>query len=427
MSQIKAALDRLIRFERRDLVQFGANVGLRGISLAAQFFLLLLLAHGLSPAAFGTFTLIQTIVIFSILLLGYEFSAFSRREIVLAQTPLLRAVHVRDQLLLAAVLGLGALPIAFGAAFAHLFPLELVPAVAGLIWLGLLTQEGVRILYALERVAMANVVGFARSAAWFVVPLALVIWAPDTVRLPLMLDAWLVACVIALAILVWSLNGLAFRQALRSPIEWKWFAQGFRVASPFLVSTLFTSALGYLPRFVLFYARGDAEVGLFGLYSAVTTSIVSLLSTITIPAGMTRAVHKFANDGEAAFRQEMRDFWIGSMAFVAVISVAVIIVFPIIRPFIGKSAYPMDWALLLLLVLANAAQVATLVGQTSLYAQHKDRSIVRSTICVGIISVPLQYELALHYGARGVALAIALSMALLSLIFWYVDRSPAKR
>ena len=62
----------------------GANVMLRSSSLGAQFLILIILARALGPAEFGVFTLIQTTRIIAILLLGFEFNAYSRREIVVA-------------------------------------------------------------------------------------------------------------------------------------------------------------------------------------------------------------------------------------------------------------------------------------------------------------------------------------------------------
>ena len=107
------------------LLLTGTNLGVRGFSLAARFLIILILARALGPSEFGVFTIIQTTEIIAILVLGFEFNAYSRREIVNAVDPLLRGEHIRNQIFIAILLGLISPAIAFGSAFAGLFPINL--------------------------------------------------------------------------------------------------------------------------------------------------------------------------------------------------------------------------------------------------------------------------------------------------------------
>lgn len=404
------------------LFSTGSNALLRGLSLAARFVIIVILARTLGPAEFGVFTLIMTTEIIAILTLGFELNAYSRREIVNASTPFDQLRHIRDQMTITGLLGLAAPLIIYGAALCNLFPVRLVPLVALITFLDLLSQEGIRVLYALQRVIMANTVYFVRSSAWVLVIVALLFWNPHTITITLTLYIWAAFSFSAICVFVHSLRHMPWRGVLHSAVDWDWIRRGFGVAAPFFISTAFVNVLSYLPRYILFYLRGNTETGVFGLYASIAVGIVNLLSTITIPSGIAQAVYAFKHHGQAAFERKMRALWYNATALTAVLSVGLLAVFPFILPFVGKKNYPLDWVLLILLVAANGAQVASMVAQTALYAKHRDKEILAVTVISGVISAFLQYGMAYIGGMRGLAAAIIISMLILTGLLAIMDR-----
>lgn len=401
------------------------NLAIRVISLAARFLLILILARALAQQDFGYFTLIQTTTIIVGNLLGLEFNAFSRREIVIAADPVLKTRHVRDQLLFSTLMGLNAIWFAYGAALAHQFPIEVAHLVALVIFTELVSQEGIRILYALQRMVMGNIAWFVRSSVWVFLLIAMLVWNPGSITLHNVLVIWIVFAAAATALLAWALRQMAWRDAWRSPIDWAWMQRGILVAMPFFVSSVFVNILSYVPRYVLFYFRGAEETAIFGLYSGIAVGIVNLLCTSVIPAGMARAVHSYAHDSEAGFRAEIGKLWLQTGAITITVSAGLAVAFPFVLPFTGEGKYPMDWPLLLLLEIAFAAQLASLVSQVSLYAKHRDRDILIGTVAAGSLSVVLQIAGAHLAGMHGLAAAMALSMLALTLIYFRFDaRAP---
>jgi O-antigen/teichoic acid export membrane protein len=401
------------------LLLTGTNLGLRGFSLAARFLIILILARALGPSEFGVFTIIQTTEIIAILVLGFEFNAYSRREIINAIDPLLRGEHIRNQIFIAILLGLISPAIAFGSAFAGLFPINLAMLTTSIIFFDMISQEGIRILYALQRTLMANIVYFVRSSAWAFLIMALFVYSPRAITISLALEIWAAFSLAAILVFFWSLRKLAWSEIFRRPINWQWISRGFVVALPFFVSTACVNILSYLPRYILFYTRGADETGIFGLYAGIAVGVVNLLSTITIPSGVAQATYAFTHHGKEAFDVSIRRLWIHSAAMTVFLSSILVIGFPFILPFVGTSQYPMDWTLLTLLVIANSGQVASIVAQTALYAMHRDRQILIATLVAGGLSVGLQFGLASWAGMHGLAAAMALSMLILSALLIY--------
>jgi len=404
----------------------GANVMLRSSSLGAQFLILIILARALGPAEFGVFTLIQTTRIIAILLLGFEFNAYSRREIVVAPDAVTQTRHIRDQLGISGIMGLNAIVISFGAALANLFPVHLAVIVAILIYVELIWQEGIRILYALQLTRMANWICFIRSSVCVFLILGLYLYSPHTLTLELTLEIWAAFSASATMFFFWSLRAHPWGSVLRTKMDWVWIWRGFRIATPFFISTAFLNILSYMPRYMLFYLRGLEQTGIFGFYTGIAAGIVNLLSTITIPEGMAKAIYSYSLHGEAAFARDMHRLWRVAFLLSLLLAVGLLLVFPFILPLVGSQDYPMDWALLVLVILANVAQVGSLVAQTSLYARHRDKEILFSTLGASTLSAGLQYALTLILGMHGLAIAMALSMVVLTLLFTFFDHKAKK-
>ena len=399
-----------------------ANLVIRGLSLAARFIIIVILARALGPSEFGVFTIIMTTEIIAILVLGFEFNAYSRREIVNAGEPIARGEHIRNQITIACLLGFIAPAIAYGAAVAGLYPIRLAALTASIIFFDLISQEGIRILYALQRILMANTVYFVRSSAWVFLIVALYIFRPRLITTALTLEIWSTFSLAAILVFLWSLRGLGWEEILRRPVNWQWIKRGFRVALPFFVCTVCVNILSYLPRYILFYLRGADQTGIFGLYAGITVGVVNLLSTITIPSGVAQATYAFAHHGKNAFTSSIKKLWVHSAVMTVILSAFLMAAFPFVLPFAGANQYPMDWLLLVLLVIANGGQIASIVAQTALYAMHKDRDILIATVAAGITSIGLQFALAFLAGMHGLALAMALSMFLLTALLLYFEQ-----
>ena len=87
-----------------------ANIGLRGITLASKFALLLVLAKYLEPSDVGLYGLIVVTVAYSMYPLGFEFYTYSTREVIKAENAI-KGRYLKSQMTLHALLYVLVLPI----------------------------------------------------------------------------------------------------------------------------------------------------------------------------------------------------------------------------------------------------------------------------------------------------------------------------
>jgi len=165
------------------------NVTLRGITLASKFLLIFFLARFLEPAELGLYGLITATIGYALYLLGFDFYAFTTRELIKRERSQWGGL-LKGQGALTAVLYCVFLPL-----FCLIFVRQLLPwSLAGwffaLLILEHLTQELSRLLIAISEQLMASLVLFLRSGVWAVAVAGLMFIEPESRTLDFVLGAW---------------------------------------------------------------------------------------------------------------------------------------------------------------------------------------------------------------------------------------------
>ena len=214
---------------KQSLTRF-TNIALRGITLASKFLLIFFLAKFLEPKELGLYGLLTVTISYALYLLGFDFYAFTTREI------LKRERHewgglLKDQGALSLVLYMIFLPL-----LSLIFIKGLLPwSVAGwffiLLILEHLTQELSRLLITISEQLLASVMLFLRSGIWAVMVTGLMFFRADTRELNVVLGGWALGSFAALVLGSYRLKQLKV-SGWHKKIDRQWISKGLKTAIP---------------------------------------------------------------------------------------------------------------------------------------------------------------------------------------------------
>lgn len=383
-----------------------ANMVLQGVTVVSKAVLLLVLARWLSADDVGVFGLLAATLAFSMFLVGFDFHAYSSREMLsgsLAEAPRL----FRDQAVFHAAFYAVALPALFLVFTFSILPYRLVPVFYFLLVAEHVGQEVQRLLITVSRSTAAAAMMFLRGGLWVWAVLATFYWYPDARSVGTAAWAWAAGSVGAIAFGLYRLRDLEWSPAWNAPIDWFWIRAGIRQAMPFLLATLSLRAAMTVDRYALKLAVGDAAVGVYTVYSAATIAIVGFVEAGVIFVLRPGVVAAFRHGDDAAYRARMRRLISASLkASLVLLAVAVAFARPVLSV-LGESIYlshlPALWV-----VLATAVLLVTVhLVDTALYVRANDRGIAAGAVTAVAVVTGLSLWLVPAYGVFGAATALA--------------------
>lgn len=410
---------------KQSLTRF-TNIALRGITLASKFLLIFFLAKFLEPKELGLYGLLTVTISYALYLLGFDFYAFTTREI------LKRERHewgglLKDQGALSLVLYMIFLPL-----LSLIFIKGLLPwSVAGwffiLLILEHLTQELSRLLITISEQLLASVMLFLRSGIWAVMVTGLMFFRADTRELNVVLGGWALGSFAALVLGSYRLKQLKV-SGWHKKIDWQWISKGLKTAIPLLVATLALRGLFTVDRYWFADLANLDTLGAYVLFMGISSALLSFLDAgvfAFIYPGLISAHH---DKDAAAFRLKLKALLWQTLIFSTAFSIVALL---IINPLLGWLNKPLylehenlfPWTLLITLLYSLG-----MIPHYALYAQGLDRPIIHSHIASLLIFIPVTWLLSHYWPVQ--AVPAGLCVAFLFILLWkclaFIRLTPAQ-
>lgn len=389
------------------------NVALRGMTLASKFLLIFFLARFLEPAELGIYGLLTATIGYTLYLLGFDFYAFTTREILNRERSEWGGL-LKCQGALSAVLYAVFLPLLSLIFLKGLLPWSLAGWFFALLVLEHLTQELGRLLVAISEQLLASVVLFLRSGIWAVAVTALMFIEPDSRSLDFVLGAWTLGSLAALLLGIFRLSQLKIG-GWHKQVDWKWIAKGLKIAIPLLVATLAIRGVFTLDRYWFEALVGLEVLGAYVLFMGISNALMSFLDAGVFAFSYPGLITAHSRQDSAAFRQGLRKLLIQTLALSAAFAViALLLIGPLLR-WLGKSLYLEQQGLFPWILLATLLYAIGMVPHYALYAQGHDRPIIRSHIASLLAFIPATWLFSLHWPLLAVPLGLCTAFMLVLL------------
>ncbi len=390
------------------------NIGLRAATLGSKFVLIFFLARFLEPEAVGLYGLLTAAIGYALYLVGLDFYTYSTREILRVNRNhwggLLRNHGALALLLYSIVLPLLLLVFAFG-----FLPWTLAPWFYVLLILEHLNQELSRLLVAVSKQLTASLVLFLRQGLWCLVVIGWMAWNPESRHLEGVLVAWCVGGGLALTIGFIAVRALGMGGWHR-PTDWAWVRRGIGVAVPLLIGTLALRGLFTLDRYWFADLNSLQVLGAYVLFIGMCNALMSFLDAGVFAFSYPAMISAHHRGDRVRFKSEVRRMgWLTILCCLGFVVVGVLVLNPLLE-WLGRDVYVQHAALFYWLLVPTCLFALGMIPHYGLYAQGRDRPIVRSHVAalvvfIGATAVAAQFSNAL-------AVPLGLIAAFLLVLAW---------
>lgn len=370
--------------------------------VAGKFLLILYISKILSLEELGIYNIFTATVAWSVFLLGFEFHWFSTREIV-----------GEDKTKISQFI--------FSQFIFHLFGMILIPVIVGVVFfLGFipgslliffvlitlfdqLSQEGTRILIALNQPQISNLIFFVKHGVWIYVLFGLMSIGVFDINLTIILFFWFFSIIIGFLIVIYNLNKLNLLRRENLKFNLKWVKLGMKTSWPFLLATISSLIIDYSNRYFIDYFLGKESVGIYGFYFGIANIPISLITSVFVAQNSPRliAVYKYEGDNVAEKKSIVRQFILQNLLIV--ISFTIVSVFSIhwLLMYIDKQELVNKIEVFyLMLIYVFIFSIDTVVNSI-LYSKRFDKLLLGSSVAGGIINLILNYFLIPRFGLVG--------------------------
>lgn len=394
------------------------NIILRGFSLISKLLFLIYAGKKLALVEMGVYGLVNTTISVIITVLGFEFYAFSNRE-MLARPNTDHTVILRDQFVFYCIMYLTILPFTIFIFLAKILPWSLTFWLFGLVFLEHLAQELSRIMNTLFRPLLSNALFFLRNSGWCLPLIFFWYRGSNWITLQHILFAWTIGVFISLIIFLIELRHLDWSKWFKSNIDYKWIKSGMLVAAPFMISALSYRIIELADRYIIHFLVNDESVGIYSFYATIANVIPAIvgasLSSIYVP----KIVHAYQVGNFTDYHIFYKKLNYGTLALISVASPFIYVICLKLIPYIGKTEYIKGLPTFIVLLFSTIISAFAQLPGIALYAQKKDLALLFSTLIGGGANVVLNIILIPKYGIMGAAWATAISYGLMGLYQLY--------
>jgi len=390
------------------------NVALRGMTLASKFLLIFFLARFLEPAELGLYGLLTATIGYALYLLGFDFYAFTTRELLRRERGEWGGL-LKDQGALSAVLYVVFLPLLCLVFFNGLLPWNVAGWFFALLVLEHLTQELGRLLIAISEQLLASLVLFLRSGLWAVTVTALMYFETDARTLNFVLGAWTLGGLFALLLGTYRITQLKIG-GWRKAVDWKWIGKGLKIAIPLLIATLAIRGLFTLDRYWFEALAGLEVLGAYVLFMGFSNALMSFLDAGVFAFSYPCLITAHSRQDATAFRRGVRKLLLQTLVLsIAFAVIALLLIGPLLQ-WLNRPLYIEQQGLFPWLLLATVLYAVGMVPHYALYAQGHDRPIIQSHIASLLIFIPATWLFSLY--STLLAVPLGLSAAFTLILLW---------
>lgn len=389
------------------------NVALRGMTLASKFLLIFFLARFLDPAELGLYGLLTATIGYALYLLGFDFYAFTTRELLKRERSDWGGL-LKDQGALSAVLYAVFLPLLSLVFFNELLPWNLAGWFFALLVIEHLTQELGRLLIAISEQLLASLVLFLRSGAWAVAVTALMFFEADTRTLHYVLGAWTFGGLFALVLGIHRITQLKIG-GWHKAVDWRWIGKGLKVAIPLLIATLAIRGVFTLDRYWFEALAGLEVLGAYVLFMGFCSALMSFLDAGVFAFSYPGLITAHSRQDATAFRQGLRKLLMQTLVLSTIFAVLALLLITPLLQWLDRPVYIDHQSLFPWILVATVLYAIGMVPHYALYAQGHDRPIIQSHIVSGLIFIPATWLFSLYSSLLAVPLGLSAAFTLILL------------
>lgn len=391
---------------RFGLVQNLTAFAMRACSLVARFLLVIVLVKYFTPDEVGAYGLLTAQVAYVLFFWGAEYYNYVSRAVI--EIPEVeQAAIIRDQFVFYGLIFLLMAPILLFLFYRNILPSHLCIWFFVIAFFEHISNELMRILIALARPYMVNMVFFIRQGLWVFVLLPIFYFFPSSHHLSVIFLSWIIGAFLSILLAAYALYHLPWKQALRMPVNWRQMFKGFRISQPFLVTAFCALSFMYLERFFVSYYSGLAAVGVYTFYSGLSTALHSFVNSGVSKMRLAFLLSAGKQNDTVLFHEETVGMLKYTVCFVLFFAVLMLI---LINPFLhmmNKEFYLKYVSLFYYLLFGAVCRSIADVPLYTLYAKHHDRLLLLVNLTAFCIMLLGNVILVPTYGLWGAAISSA--------------------
>ncbi len=396
------------RFFKRDRA---LNLIYRGLTILCKFLLSILIVNKLSVEDLGVYGIFQTTITLLVYLLGFDFYTYNMRELIKNEKESID-FYIGNQIVFHALIYLVCLPFTFFLFLWNVIDLQYFVYFYLILISEHISQEIYRILIALKKSVAASFTLFLRGGIWIV---ALYIlwtfeWAIGTIKLVFLL--WTIGAFVSLWV---GFSYLRFK--LRFKVDFQWLLKGIRVATPFLMATIFYKIIEFSGRYFIDFYWTKEDVGLFTFFSGISNAVFIFVQT-TVIIVMSPLLIESSNKGPGEFLGVFKNYKKQLLTTTIIgLVLASFCIYPILL-YLQKDILMQNILVFVVLMLACTLFCFSYIPHYGLYAYHRDGELLKASLFGAVIIVLLNFIFVPKFGALGAAWAQAISMLSLLVLKW---------
>lgn len=395
------------------------NIFLRGLTIGLKFLLSILLIKVIDIEEYGNFGLIQSTTILLTFVVGFDFYAFSSREILNKESRNI-GFYVTNQLAFYLIGYFLVIPALFIISKLNIINYEYIYYVLGIVITEHLSQEIYRVLILLKKTITATIVLFIRSGLWILMLFLFWKFGSTGITLNNVLTFWLIGAILSILMGVKYLPIKKFEK-----LDFTWIKMGVIISLPFLAGTLMYKIIEFSGRYFLEFYWGKEEVGIFTFFSSVANILFVFVQTIVIIELYPRLLESLM-EGESYFLQNLRKLESEVIKFTSIgIVLSLILIYPLVK-FLEEPLLISNLYSYIILLFSTALFCISFISHYALYTYHKDNQILFSTTVSFIANLFFSFLLIPKFGIMGASVSQLISYILMLVLknyYWKKQRN----
>jgi O-antigen/teichoic acid export membrane protein len=394
------------------------SILVRGLSILSRVFLVFYLAKFLTVEQYGIYGILNSSLMIGIYLIGFDIYVVITREVPKSSLKSQQQLFIH-QVLLYLCSYIFILPIFLFFLKNGFLPQSLIFLFALLLVLEHITQEFVRVFFALRYVIIANIIIFFRRVFWIILFVIFSYINENFLNIKSLLLFWSINHLFLLPISWFFLKKIGILPISDFNINKFLLKKILKSSLVFLGASISLQLITYSNLYFIKWYYGSSEVGVFSFFSNALILINVFIQVTLVSIFLPRIIelkHHHGKKYELLFKKMKNGI------FISVIFIAGLLLF-IIKPvlvFIGKNEFLNSLNVFYFLLAGFVIYGISNVWHYFLYIHNLEKFILYSSAISCLINLFLNYTLIPWYGILGAA--ISFLVAMLSLVsmkmFW---------
>jgi len=400
------------------------SIVIRGLSILSRFFLIIYLGKFLTVKEYGVYGILNSSLMIGIYIVGFDLYVFVSRELPRSGIETQKQL-ILNQFVLYVLAYLIFVPILSMFLSGGFLPKNIILLFSLLLILEHITQEYVRIFFALRYVILANIVIFFRRVFWIVAFILASFFNRDLLTIKHLLLFWIFNHIVILVISNFFWLKIKILPIKRLRPDLILMRRMITTSLVFLGASISLQIMTYSNIYFLKCYYSAVEVGVFSFFANILVFIDILIQTTLISIFLPKIIElKHSQSGEyRLFLNRM------CKAIIVLVGVAAIVLGILIKPLlilVGKDVFLNNLSIFYILLLGYIFFGLSNVGHYILYVNNSEKFIFYSSFICCIINLGLNYSLIPQYGIKGASLSLVVSMLMLLLLKLFWARTPAR-